>query len=89
MLRRTAFGKVSSSMPRRHTSGPFTELPLEKPASGTFLTRVAIPPVLDRDIVEATLDFRLYATKRGERPLIRAAGGVCHSTPQWRRTLSL
>ena len=25
---------------------------------------------------------RLYATKRGERPLIRAAGGVCHSTPQ-------
>ena len=31
----------------------------------------------------------LYATKRGERPLIRAAGGVFHSTPQWRRTLSL
>ncbi len=25
--------------------------------------------------------MRLYATKRGERPLIRAAGGVCHSTP--------
>jgi transcriptional regulator with XRE-family HTH domain len=33
--------------------------------------------------------FGLYATKRGERPLIRAAGRVCHSTPQWRRTLSL
>jgi hypothetical protein len=26
---------------------------------------------------------RLYATKRGWRPLIRATGGVCHSTPQW------
>jgi putative transposase len=25
----------------------------------------------------------LYATKRGWRPLIRATGGVCHSTPQW------
>ncbi|MFN2503320.1 MAG: hypothetical protein ABR540_03640 [Acidimicrobiales bacterium] len=24
----------------------------------------------------------LYATNPGERPLIRAAGGVCHSTPQ-------
>jgi hypothetical protein len=30
----------------------------------------------------------LYATKRGWRPLIRATGGVCHSTPQWSRSRS-
>jgi Pyridoxamine 5'-phosphate oxidase len=29
---------------------------------------------------------RLYATKRGWRPLIRATGGVCHWTPQWSRS---
>jgi CubicO group peptidase (beta-lactamase class C family) len=28
----------------------------------------------------------LYATTRGWRPLIRATGGVCHSTPQWSRS---
>ena len=27
-------------------------------------------------------EFGLYAIKRGERPLIRAAGAFCHSTPQ-------
>ena len=31
----------------------------------------------------------VYATNRGERPLILVAAGVCHLTPQWRRSRSL
>ena len=31
---------------------------------------------------------RLYAAKRGNRPLIRAGCGVCQSTPQWSRRRS-
>ncbi len=30
----------------------------------------------------------LYATKRGERPLIGVAVGVCQSVPQWSRSRS-
>ncbi len=36
----------------------------------------------DLERIKAAFLKRVYAAKRGERPLIRAAGGVCHSTPQ-------
>ena len=32
--------------------------------------------------------IRLYAMRRGARPRIRAVGGVCHSTPEWSKSLS-
>jgi phage FluMu gp28-like protein len=41
-------------------------------------------PALD----DAPMDKWLYATKHGRRPLIRATGGVCHLTPQRRRSRS-
>ena len=34
-------------------------------------------------------EYRVYATKRGARPLILVAAGVCHLTPQWSRSRSL
>jgi hypothetical protein len=39
--------------------------------------------------VHVLAENRVHATKRGERPLILVAEGVCHLTPQWRRSLSL
>lgn len=69
----------------------------ESPEALRFLERrrIAHPEAVERfrlGFANRTLGYRLpdrlYATKRGERPLIRAVGGVCHSTPTWSRTLS-
>jgi hypothetical protein len=41
------------------------------------------------ELARHTADYRLYATKRGWRPLIRGVKGVCQSTPQSRSSRSL
>jgi CubicO group peptidase (beta-lactamase class C family) len=61
-----------------------------KAITATLLAVLADKGVVgwDLTIAQAFPDWRLYAAKRGPRPLILAAGGVCHFTPQWRRTRS-
>ena len=39
-------------------------------------------------VAQALGSKRLYATKRGARPLIGVAMGVCQSMPQWRSSRS-
>ena len=34
-------------------------------------------------MAEPQRDYRLYAIRRGERPLIRAVGRVFYWTPEW------
>ena len=59
-------------------------------ATGMTNRAIAAELVLsEKTVARHISNIWVYATKRGARPLILVAAGVCHLTPQWSRSRSL